>query len=79
MCAGRLSSPACLPSLELEPELRRDDDPIANGRQRFADEFLVREWPVGLGGIEKRDASLDGCTNDRRCLLHDWSPVRSRS
>ena len=32
--------------LELEAELGRDDDLIAHGRQRFADQLFVRERPV---------------------------------
>ena len=55
--------------LELEPELRRDHDLIANGRERFADELFVRERPVGFGRVEERDAAVDGGANDREALV----------
>ena len=61
--------PRLLPAFELEPELRRDDDLIANGRQRFADEFLVRERPIRFGRVEERDAGIDGCPNDRDAVF----------
>jgi hypothetical protein len=54
-----------LPTFKLEPELRRNDDPIANGRHRFAHDLLVGKWPVRFGGIKERDASIDGGANDR--------------
>jgi hypothetical protein len=61
--------PRLLPAFELESELRRDDDLIANVRERFADEILVRERPVRFGGIEERDAAIDGGTNDRDAVF----------
>ena len=56
--------PRLLALFELESKLRRDDDPIADGRERFADELFVGERPVRFGRIEERDAAVDGCTND---------------
>ena len=65
--------------LELEAELRRDDDLIANRRERFADELFVRERPVHFGGVEERDAAVDGRADDARCPSSGWPPARSRS
>ena len=69
MCDGRLSNPACLRAFELEAELGRDHHLIANGRERFADELLVGERTVRLGGVEERDAAVDGRSNDRDAVL----------
>ena len=38
---------------EVMAELRGDDDVLAERLQRFADEFLVRERAVDLGGVEE--------------------------
>ena len=54
---------------ELEPELRRDDDLIANRRERFADELFVGERPVRFGGVEERDATINGGADDRDAVL----------
>ena len=51
--------PRLLAAFELEPELRGDDHLIAERRQRFADEFFVGERPVGFGGVEEGDATVD--------------------
>ena len=40
-----------------------------NGRKRLADELLVRERAVDLGGVEERDAAIDGRANQRDHLL----------
>src|SRR5207245_5813871 len=56
-------------AFELEPELRRDHDLIANRGERLADELLVREGPVGFGGVEERDAAFDGQPDERDHLL----------
>ena len=70
MCSGRLSRPACFAvSSDLEPELRRDHDLIAERRQRFADELFVSEGAVDFGGVEERDAALDGGADQRDHLL----------
>lgn len=45
-------------SFDVEAELRRDPDAVANGRERFADKLLVRVGPVHFGGVEERHASL---------------------
>ena len=44
---------------QVETELGGDDDPIAHRRQRFAQQFLVRERTVNLRGIEERHAFVD--------------------
>ena len=61
MCSGRLSRPtARLPvRIELEAELGRDHDLVAEGRERFADELFVRERAIDFGRVEERDAAID--------------------
>ena len=54
--SGRLSRPVGSAGLEIEPELGRDHDLVADGLERFADELFVRERPVDLRGVEERDA-----------------------
>src|SRR6185312_1957401 len=49
--------------VEGEPELGRDDDPIANRGQRLPHELLVHERPVDLGRIEERDPTVHGGTD----------------
>jgi hypothetical protein len=46
--------------VEGEAELGGDDDLIAYGLKGLTDEFLVDERPLHLGGVEQRDAALDG-------------------
>src|SRR5579871_6220610 len=58
---------------EVEAKLRGDDDALLHGRERFTDEFLVREGAVDLGGVEERDAALD--RGPDQC--HHLFPVRS--
>ena len=54
MCSGRLDEPVVRAvGVQVEPELRRDDDPVAHGRQGLADELLVDERAVDLGGVEE--------------------------
>ena len=47
-------------ALQVEPELRRDHDLVADRLERLADELLVGERAVDLGGVEERDAAVDG-------------------
>ena len=46
--------------VDVEAELRRDHDPIADGRKGLADQFLVGEGPIDLRGVEESHAALDG-------------------
>ena len=46
--------------IELEAELRGDDDLAAKRLERFADQPLVGERAVDLGRVEERHAPLDG-------------------
>ena len=55
-------------ALEVEAEFGSDADAVTDWRQRFPDEFLVRERPVDLGGIEERDASPMGFAQDADAL-----------
>ena len=50
--------------VEREPELGGDDDVVAVRLEGFADDVLVGERPVDLGGVEERDAELDGAADD---------------
>jgi hypothetical protein len=45
---------------QVEPELRRNDQLLAERRERIAHEFLVGERAIDLGGVEKRDAAIHG-------------------
>ena len=63
--SGRLSSPPASPVVEVEAELRRDHDLVADRRERLADELLVRERAVDLRGVEERDAALDRRADER--------------
>ena len=57
MCSGRLSRPVCAPlGVDREPELGGDHHLVADRRQPLADELLVEERAVDLGGVEERDA-----------------------
>jgi hypothetical protein len=51
-------------ALEVEAELRRDHDLVADRLERLADELLVGEGPVDLRGVEEGDAALDGRADD---------------
>ncbi|CAB3778538.1 hypothetical protein LMG28614_00643 [Paraburkholderia ultramafica] len=55
----------------LEAEFGGDHDLVAKRRHRFADQFLVDERAVALGGVEESDALLEGGLNqfDARGLL----------
>src|SRR5437879_2253983 len=48
-----------LAAFEVEAELGRDHDLVADRFQRLANELFVRERPVDLRGVEERDAALD--------------------
>ena len=48
-----------LAAFEAEAEFRRDDDLVAPILQRPADELLVGERAIALGGVEERAAELD--------------------
>jgi hypothetical protein len=59
---------------ELEAELRGDDNLVAEGLERLADDLLVVERPVDLRGVEERDAAFDRCADQGDRTL----PVRDR-
>ena len=54
-----------MPSVELEAELGGDHHLVAERRERLADQFLVGERAVDLGGVEEGDAALDGRADQR--------------
>ncbi len=58
--------------LELGPELRGNDDLLAERKKRFAHQFFVDERAVDFCGIEKRNAELH-CFADQR---YHCIPVR---
>ncbi len=62
-------------AVDLEAELGGDDNVVAHGRERLADEFLVDVRAVDFCGIEERDASLVGVANDSDAL----GPVHTRT
>jgi hypothetical protein len=51
--------------VEGEAELRRDDDLVADRRQRLADYLLVLVRTVNLGRVEERDAVVDRLPQER--------------
>ena len=53
-------STALAPGTEVEAELGRNHDLASERRQRVADQGLVGERPVYLGGVEEADAALHG-------------------
>ena len=55
--------------IEVEAELGGDHDLVAEGGEGFADELLVRERAVDFGGVEERDAALDGRPDQRDPVL----------
>ena len=61
--------------IELEAELRGDDDPIAEWLERFAHEVFVGARAVHLRRIEERDAFVDGRANQ----LDHRLAIRSRA
>ena len=56
-------------TLQVEPELRRDHDLVADRLERLADELLVGERAVDLRGVEEGDAAVDGGADQRDHLL----------
>src|ERR1700730_13549943 len=54
---------------KLETELGSDHHFLTERSKRFAHEFFIRERTVHFGSIEERDASFDGCSNQRDHLL----------
>src|SRR4051812_43737027 len=66
MLAGSLDKPAGWDAvlLEGEPELGGDDDVVAVRLEGFAHDVLVGKGSVDLGGVEERDAELDGAADD---------------
>ena len=61
---------ACASSvIDVESELGGDDDLVAERSERLADEFLVGERAIDLGGVEEGDAALDGCAKQSDHLL----------
>jgi hypothetical protein len=68
---GSASEPANPQLKTVESELRGDQDLLADGLERFADELLVRERPVHVCGVEEDRAAFD-CRPD----LHTFGGTR---
>ena len=66
MCSGRLLRP---PGFDVEAELGRDHDLVAERRERFADELFVGVGAVDFGGVEERDALFIGGADDLDALV----------
>ena len=60
---------ALLAAVAIESEFGGDGHLAAEGREGFADEFLVGERAVNFGGIEERDTLFDGRADDGDHLL----------
>ena len=57
--SGAAVDAVALPVFQVEAELRRDHDLVADRLERLAHELLVRERPVHLGGVEERHPAFD--------------------
>ena len=57
--------PALAVALESKPNLVAITHPVADGRERLADQLLVGERTVDLGGVEEGDAAVDGRADER--------------
>ena len=67
----------CLPSrIEVEAELGGDHDLVAERRERLADQLLVLERAIDLGGVEEGHAALDRGADQRDAVVRfdSWSP-----
>ena len=64
---------------DLEAKLGGDHHSVADRRECLADEFLVRERPVDLGGVEEGDAEVDGGPDQGDRPSWSRRPGRSRS
>ena len=58
-----------LAAFEAEAELGREDHLVAPPLERSAEQLLVGEGAVGLGGVEEGDAELDGSVERRDGFL----------
>lgn len=59
MFSGRLSN-SRRNDAAAKAELGGDHDLVANGRQGFAEQFLVGERAIGLSAVEEGDAKIKG-------------------
>src|SRR5580658_4833416 len=50
--------------INVEAELGRNDDPSLERHKRFAYQFLIDKWTVGLGSIEEGHATIYCCTDE---------------
>src|SRR5271166_1666050 len=55
--------------IDVEAKLGRDDDALAERRERFAYDLFVRIWTVDFGGVEEGDVELSGPPNKLDCVL----------
>jgi hypothetical protein len=72
MRSGRLSrsrGPRVPIRIDIEAELGCDDNLAAEGRKALAHEFFVVERAVDLSRVKEGDATLDGGTEKRDCLV----------
>ena len=56
-------------AVEAEAELGGEDDLVALALERAAEQLLVGEGPVRLGGVEEGDAELEGAMQSRDGFL----------
>ena len=62
---------------DVEAELRRDPDAVANRRERFSNELFAGVRSVDFSGVEKRDASFMRFTENLDALVPVCREVRS--
>src|SRR5689334_8869694 len=75
------SRPSRSVGLELEPELGRDHDLIANRSQTFTDQFFICKWAIHFGGIEEGDSAFHRCAqqSDHLLLVLGWAIRKAHS
>ena len=61
--------------IDVEAELGGDHHPPSEWRERLANQFLVDERTVDLGGVKKRDAPVNGRPDqaDHLLLVRSWA------
>ena len=55
--------------IDVEAELGRDDDLVAERRHRLAEQGLIGERPIGFSRVEEGDAALEGVADQAHRVL----------
>ena len=65
--------------VEVEAELGGDDHPVAERRQRLADDLFILERAIDFGGVEEGHPALDRAADDGDAVLPSRACRHSRS